>query len=81
VVAVLPKQGVDAALLPVRPTAGQVVPALVGAEKLPKLELPLVLEDGEPDNVRWRPLGQIALRWWKCLPAALDVFIERQPFR
>jgi hypothetical protein len=43
-VAVLPEHGVDVGA-PVHPTAGQIVPAAIGAEVAGELELSLVLQD------------------------------------
>jgi hypothetical protein len=60
-VAVLPEHGVDVTPPPVRLTAGHVVPVVVGAIVVAELELPLALQDREPDDALWFPLGEVAL--------------------
>jgi hypothetical protein len=71
-VAVIPEHGVNVAPPPVR-LRGVVVAA--------ELELPLVLQNGEPDDARRRPLGEFTLRRRQRFPALLDILIKQRPLR
>jgi hypothetical protein len=75
-VTVLSEHDVNVAGPLVRPSAGHIVSAMVGAEVAAQLDLPLSLEDGEPDGARRRPLGEVALR-----PRQLDVVVEQRSLR
>jgi hypothetical protein len=80
-VAVLSKHGVDVVAPLVRPTAGHIVPVVVGAVVAAEIKLPLALKNGERDGARWRPLGEVALRQWQRFRALLDVVVEQRPLR
>jgi hypothetical protein len=80
-VAVLPEHGVNVTPPPLCPTARHIVPVVVGVVVAAELELPLILEDREPNSARRHPLGEVALRRRQPFPPPLDVLIEQRPHR